>query len=164
MHGWREGVRRAVIAAAVFVATNLPFILWHPADWLEGVTTPLSEPMFPRGAGVIFLGTNGGLPLLPATAYLAMEALCAFICLAVAWRSRRTSPELGVVLALVPLFFAWRSLFSYFFLVPLFAAVAVARMPLGDLTPERAWAAGALTFFALPARRLALVAKRGRAA
>jgi len=164
MHGWREGVRRAAIAAAVFVATNLPFILWHPADWLEGVTTPLSEPMFPRGAGIIFLGTNGGLPLLPATAYLAMEALCALICLAVAWRSRRSSPELGVVLALVPLFFAWRSLFSYFFLVPLFAAVAVARMPLGDLTPERARAAGALTFFALPARRLALVAKRGRAA
>jgi hypothetical protein len=69
-----------------------------------------------------------------------------------------------VVLALVPLFFAWRSLFSYFFLIPLFAAVAVARMPLGDLTPERAQAAGALTLFALPARRLALVARRGRAA
>jgi hypothetical protein len=37
-------------------------------------------------------------------------------------------------------------------------------MPLGDLTPERAQAAGALTLFAVPARRLALVAKRGRAA
>ncbi|MEP6694464.1 MAG: glycosyltransferase 87 family protein [Chloroflexota bacterium] len=164
MHGWREGVRRAAIAAAVFAATNLPFILWHPRDWLEGVTTPISDPMFPRGAGIIFLGTNGGLPLLPSTAYLALEGLCALVCLAVAWRSRRTSPELGVVLALVPLFFAWRSLFSYFFLIPLFAAVAVARMPLGDLTPERARAAGALTLFAIPARRLALVAKRGRAA
>jgi hypothetical protein len=164
MHGWREGVRRATIAAAVFVVTNLPFILWHPADWFEGVTTPLSDPMFPRGAGIIFLGTNGGLPLLPATAYIALEGLCALVCLAVAWRARRTSPELGAVLALVPLFFAWRSLFSYFFLVPLFAAVAVARMPLGDLTPERARAAGALTFFATPVRRLALVARRGRAA
>lgn len=164
MHGWREGLRRSAIAAAVFAATNLPFILWHPADWLEGVMTPLSEPMFPRGAGLIFLGTNGGLPLLPASAYLALEALCALVCLAIAWRARRTSPELGVVLALIPLFFAWRSLFSYFFLVPLFAAVAVARMPLGDLTPERARAAGALTLFALPARRLAVVARRGRAA
>jgi uncharacterized membrane protein len=163
-HGWREGLRRATVAAAVFVATNLPFVLAHPRDWFEGVTTPLSDPMFPRGAGIIFLGTNGGLPLLPASAYLALEGLCAIACLAVAWRSRRTSPELGVVLALVPLFFAWRSLFSYFFLVPLFAAVAVARMPLGDLTPERARAVGALTLFALPARRLALVARRGRAA
>ena len=164
MHGWREGLRRTAISAGVFAATNLPFILWHPADWLEGVMTPLSEPMFPRGAGLVFLGTNGGLPLLPATAYLVLEGLCAIVCLVVAWRSRRTSPELGVVLALVPLFFAWRSLFSYFFLVPLFAAVAVARMPLGDMTAERARAAGALTLFALPARRLALVARRGRAA
>ncbi len=162
-HGWREGLRRAATSAAVFAATNLPFILWHPADWTLGVTTPISEPMFPRGAGIIFLGTNGGLPLLPASAYLALEGLCALACLAVAWRSRRTSPELGVVLALMPLFFAWRSLFSYFFLVPLFAAVAVARMPLGDLTPERAQAAGALTVFALPARRVVLNARRGRA-
>jgi hypothetical protein len=164
MHGWREGLRRAAIAAAVFAATNLPFILWHPMDWFEGVLTPLSEPMFARGSGIIFLGTNGGLPLLPASAYLVLEAVCALVCLAVAWRARRTSPELGVVLALVPLFFAWRSLFSYFFMVPLFAAVAVARMPLGEITPERARAAGALTFFAMPARRLALVVRRGRAA
>jgi Glycosyltransferase family 87 len=164
LHGWREGVRRGAIAVAVFAATNLPFILAHPADWLEGVATPLSEPMFPRGAGIIFLGTNGGLPLLPSVAYLALEGLCAVVCLAVAWRSRRTSPELGVVLALVPLFFAWRSLFSYFFLIPLFAAVAVARMPLGDITPARAQAAGALTLFALPTRRLALLARRRRAA
>ena len=163
-HGWREGLRRAAIAAGVFAATNLPFILWHPADWLIGITTPLSEPMFARGAGIIFLGTNGGLPLLHASVYLALEATCAIVCLAVAWRTRRTSPELGVVLALIPLFFAWRSLFSYFFIVPLLAAAAVARMPLGEITPERARAAGALTLFATPARRLALVARRGRAA
>jgi hypothetical protein len=163
-HGWREGLRRGAIAAAIFAVTNLPFILAHPADWIEGVTTPLSDPMFPRGAGIVFLGTNGGLPLFPSTAYLALEAACALVCIAVAWRSRRTSPELGVVLALVPLFFAWRSLFSYFFLIPLFAAVAVARMPLGELTPERARATGALTLFAIPARRLTLVVRRGRAA
>ncbi len=162
-YGWREGLRRAATSATVFGATNLPFFVSHPGDWFEGVTTPISGPMFPRGAGIIFLGTNGGLPLLPSSAYLAMEGLCAIACVLVAWRSRRTSPELGVVLALLPLFVAWRSLFSYFFLVPLFAAVAVARMPLGDLTPERAQAAGALTLFALPVRRLA-VARRERAA
>jgi hypothetical protein len=163
-HGRREGLRRAAIAAAVFGATNLPFVLWHPGDWLDGIMTPVSEPMFARGAGVIFLATNGGLPLLPSSAYLALEAFCGLACLALAWRSRRTSPELGVMLALAPLFFAWRSLFSYFFLLPLLAATAVARLPLGDITPERARAAGGLTFFALPVRHLALVKKRGRAA
>jgi hypothetical protein len=42
--------------------------------------------------------------------------------------------------------------------------LAIFDQALGDLTPERARAAGALTLFALPARRLAVVARRGRAA
>ncbi|HZP96125.1 MAG TPA: hypothetical protein VFC31_07315 [Candidatus Limnocylindria bacterium] len=150
--GWRTALRQAGVALLVFAATNLPFIAWHPADWLAGVLTPVVAPMFPRGAGIVFLGTSGGFPLLPATAYLAMEALATLVCLAIAWRARRTSPELGIVLAFVPLYFAWRSLFSYFFLLPLFAFAALLRMPLGDLTPQQAQDDGALTLFALPAK------------
>jgi hypothetical protein len=85
-------------------------------------------------------------------AYTAAEAMAGIICLVVAWRSRRTSPELGAVLAIVPLFFAWRSLFSYFFLLPLFALAALARMPLGQLALERARKLGGLTIFAAPSR------------
>jgi hypothetical protein len=108
--------------------------------------------MFARGAGIVFLGTNGGLPLLPASAYFALEAIAMAACLVVAWRGRRTSPELGIALALIPLFFAWRSLFSYFFLLPLFALAAIARMPLGELAFERARKLGGLTIFAAPSR------------
>ncbi len=161
--GWRAGLRQSAVAAAVFVATNLPFVVWHPADWLAGVLTPVLEPMFARGAGIVFLGTNGGLPLLPATAYLAMEAAATVACLLVAWRTRRSSPELGIVLAFVPLYFAWRSLFSYFFLIPLFAFAALVRMPTGDVTAGQARAAGALTLFALP-RALRVIARDERAA
>lgn len=64
---------------------------------------------------------------------------------AIAWRHRRTSPEVGIVLAYLPLFFAWRSLFSYFYLLPLFAAAAVARMPLGALEREVAQRLGAVS-------------------
>jgi hypothetical protein len=74
------------------------------------------------------------------------------ICLVIAWRTRRSSPELGAILAVVPLFFAWRSLFSYFFLLPLFALAAIARMPLGELAFERARKLGGLTIFAAPSR------------
>jgi hypothetical protein len=161
--GWRAAVKHAAIAAAILLATNAPFIAWHPADWLAGVLTPVVEPMFPRGAGLVFLGTNAGFPLLPATAYLAMEGLAMLVCLTVAWRGRRTSPEIGIALALIPLFFAWRSLFSYFFLIPLFAFAGLARMPLGELTVQRAREAGALTLFALPAK-LRTVARGERAA
>jgi hypothetical protein len=128
--GWREAVRRAAIAAGVFVAANLPFVLWDARAWLLGVLTPVIEPMFPRGAGLVFLSTDGGLPLLPIAVYTLLEALAYVACLVVAWRARRTSPELGVVLAVVPLFFGWRSLFSYFFLAPLFALAAVAPIAL----------------------------------
>jgi hypothetical protein len=92
------------------------------------------------------------LPLFPATAYLVLEVVAAVAVVGIAWWRRRASPELGVVLAMVPLFFAWRSLFSYFFLLPLFAAAGVARMPLGEIEPDTAREAGAITVFAIPAR------------
>jgi len=150
--GWRVALRRAAEAAAVFAITNLPFILGDPAAWFRGVSAPVADPMFPRGAGLIFLAIDRVLPLWPPFVYTALEMLAFAVCVVVAWRSRRTSPDLGVVLALVPLFFAYRSLFSYFFLLPLFAFTAIARMPVGELDPEHARAAGAVTLFALPSR------------
>jgi uncharacterized membrane protein len=150
--GWRATARDLAIAAAIFGVTNLPFIVHDPHAWMAGIVTPVVEPMFARGAGLIFLFTNGGLPLLPMLAYSALEAIAGIICLVVAWRTRRTSPELGAILGIVPLFFAWRSLFSYFFLLPLFALAAIARMPLGELALERAPRLGGLTIFAAPSR------------
>jgi hypothetical protein len=150
--GWRAAARDLLIAAGIFAVTNAPFIAHDPAAWLLGVMTPLIEPMFPRGAGLIFLSTNGGAPLMPSIVYAVLEIAAMAISIAVAWRSRRTSPELGVVLAVLPLFFAWRSLFSYFFLLPLFALAAVSRMPLGEPIAARARRLGGLTIFAAPSR------------
>lgn len=155
--GWKHALRRVAEIAAVFLITNLPFVLQDPGAWVRGVSAPLLDPMFPRGAGLIFLAIDNVLPLWPPFVYTALEMIAFAACIAVAWRSRRRSPDLGIVLALVPLFFAYRSLFSYFFLLPLFAFVALARMPVGALEPEHARASGAITLFALPfppARRL----------
>ncbi len=150
--GWREAARRAAIVAAVFVLANAPFVLTAPAAWFAGVTAPLREPMFPRGAGLVFLSTGGVLPLLPPAAYALGEGVVTLALLLVAWRTRRTSPEVGLVLAYVPLFFAWRSLFSYFFLLPLFAAAAIARMPLSVPGPERVERGGAVALVEGPRR------------
>ncbi len=151
--GPKVAVRRAFEIAAVVAVTNLPFVLDNAGAWLRGVSAPVADPMFPRGAGLIFLAIDGVLPLWPPFVYTGLEMTAFAACLAVAWRSRRTSPDLGVVLALVPLFFAYRSLFSYFFLLPLFAFVALARMPVGDLDPEHARRAGAITLFGIPVSR-----------
>ena len=151
--GWRVALRRAGEAVAVFAIANAPFVLHDGGSWLAGVAAPIADPMFPRGAGSIFLVLNGPLPLWPPLAYTAFEVTAFAICVAVAWRARHTSPELGAVLALVPLYFAYRSLFSYFFLLPLFAFAALVRMPLGDLSPELARASGAVTVLAMPTAR-----------
>jgi hypothetical protein len=150
--GWRVALRKSADTFAVFAIANLPFIVADPRAWIAGVTAPVADPMFPRGAGLIFLALNGLVPLWPPLAYTALEVGAYTVCVAVAWRTRRTSPELGVVLALLPLFFAYRSLFSYFFLLPLFAFTALVRMPMGELEPALARACGAVTLFAFPAR------------
>ncbi|MHB8631142.1 MAG: glycosyltransferase 87 family protein [Candidatus Limnocylindria bacterium] len=148
--GWRIALRKGADALAVFAITNLPFVMADPRAWLAGVTAPVVDPMFPRGAGIIFLAVNHLLPLWPPLAYTGLEAAAYGACLALAWRTRRTSPELGVVLATLPLFFAYRSLFSYFFLLPLLAFAGLVRLPAGDLDAGLARAAGAVTPFALP--------------
>jgi hypothetical protein len=150
--GWRAALRKCAAALTVFAITNLPFIVADPRAWLAGVSAPVADAMFPRGAGLIFLTLNDLLPLWSPLAYTALEGAAVAVCVAVAWRTRRTSPELGAVLALVPLFFAYRSLFSYFFLLPLFAFAAFVRMPTGELEPELARASGAVTLFAFPVR------------
>lgn len=143
--------RQAALSATVFVVANLPFVLHDAGAWTSGVLAPLTAPSFPRGAGLIFLATNGVVPLWPAGVYAALEAAAGIAVLVVAWRCRHSSPELGMALAVLPLYLARRSLFSYFFLAPLFAYAALVRLPLGKLGPATARASGALTLFALPA-------------
>lgn len=148
--GPRVAARRMGEAAAVFAVVNLPFVLHDGGAWLAGVLAPVTAPSFPRGAGLIFLATNGLLPLWPAVVYTGLEASAGIVVLVLAWRTRHSSPELGMVLAVLPLYLARRSLFSYFFLAPLFAYAALVRLPLGDLRPALARASGAVTLFALP--------------
>ncbi|MBM4420882.1 MAG: hypothetical protein FJ034_04740 [Chloroflexi bacterium] len=148
--GPRVAARRATVAAAVFLATNLPFALRDPGAWVAGIATPLVAPMFPLGSGaVLLLTTDGLLPLDPRLLNVPL-VLAEVGALAWAWRHRRSDPEMGAVLALAPLFFAPRSLFSYFFLMPLFAAAAIARMPLGGATVESLRRAGGVTLLAMP--------------
>ena len=134
--GKREALLRFAMVCAVFVASNAPFIAGDPAAWVAGVATPMLAPMFARGAGIVLLSTGGLLPLPPSAVYVVAEGIAMVVCLVVAWRARRSAPEVGLVLAFIPLFFAWRSLFSYFFLLPLFAAAAISRMRLDLPDPQ----------------------------
>jgi hypothetical protein len=125
-HSLREASFRLVIAGSVTLAINLPFILWDPTAWLTGVLAPMADPMFPLGVGLVNLSSYHLLPYFPSWSYLALEAAAMAGMLSYYWRICRTCPEAAMLLAVLPLFFAWRSLPTYFSCTafPIFALMA----------------------------------------
>ena len=130
-YGAQEALRRLGVAGVIFLAINLPFILWDPQAWLAGVFAPVADPMFPLGVGLVGLGTTPIFSFLPSSAYAVMEGVAMLLCLVWYWRICRSRPEAAMLLAFVPLFFAWRSLSSYFYCaaLPLLILQMARRLP-----------------------------------
>lgn len=125
--GIRDALLRGGLALALFLTVNLPFIAMDGSAWVAGVLAPLRDPMFPEGAGVIALSVGKLLPFLPHSAYTALEV--AGMIGALLWYVRwgRERPEAAMVLAVAPLFLAWRSLPTYFYFCVLPTALLLAR-------------------------------------
>lgn len=138
--GWRAAVTRLAGAGAIFLAINGPFIVVNPRAWLSGVLAPQVDPMFPLGNGLVRLSLSGLFPLAPAWVYTGLELLAMLACIAWYWRYGKDKPELGFALATLPLFFAWRSLTTYFY----FAA-----LPAFGLLVARQWREGRIAQAAL---------------
>jgi uncharacterized membrane protein len=129
---WRVPVVYLALVVGVFAACNLPFVVWGPRAWADGVLIPFTKPLVADGQGLITLaihGLTGGvvLPLLAlagALVYLAL--LGAFV----VWYPAMKVVWLFVlpVVLLVP----GRSFSGYlidFFPAALVAAVTVAHVP-----------------------------------
>jgi hypothetical protein len=129
-YGLKEMFYRLFIAGSLGLAINLPFVLWNPPAWVAGILAPVADPMFPMGVGLIGLSVTHLLPYLPTWVYTVLEGCAMLGCVVVYWRICRTRPEIAMLLAVLPLFFAWRSLSSYFYCVafPLFVLMA-AKIP-----------------------------------
>ena len=132
--GLKESLRCLAITVGIALAINLPFILWNPHAWATGVLAPIVDPMFPLGDGIISLSINHVLPFFPATVYSALEVGALVLCLAWYWRICQKHPEAAMLLAVIPLFFAWRSLSSYFF----YAAYSLAILMAAKVLPGNA--------------------------
>jgi hypothetical protein len=122
--GPREAIRRAVIAAAVALAVNLPFLVTAPGPFIGSVLAPLLGPLEPDGVGLVRFGMDGIGPLFPRIVYgaLALVAFAALLGAFVRWQRSLTSAPL--VWPFLPLYFAWRSLQNYFVLATLFVLIA----------------------------------------
>jgi Glycosyltransferase family 87 len=128
-YGAKEAIYRLGIAGVIGLAINLPFIAWNPQAWLAGILAPQVDPMFPMGVGLISLSVTHVLPWLPRELYTVMEIVVMLGSLAWYWRICKQAPEAAMLLAVLPLFFAWRSLASYFYCAafPMFALMAARR-------------------------------------
>ncbi len=127
---WRTSPPKSLAAAigiiaAIFFSFNIYFIISDPSLWLQSVASPMAEPMFPLGVGVISLMTGGLINIQTSLLFTIMEVVVLIAGAVWYFRNCRRYPEAGLVLSVLPLFFAWRSLWTYFFYV---AIIILARM------------------------------------
>lgn len=123
--GARNALAVTTIIAGVFVVSNLPFIIRDPGLWVNSVLAPMTDNMFPIGVGIITLVTGGVLDIQSSFAFGILEVTV--LLAAVVWYFFycRRYPHAGLVLAVLPLFFAWRSLWGYFFYIDIVLLAAV---------------------------------------
>ncbi len=127
---WRtQGFRRVAFAtnimAGVFGVMNIYFAIADPAMWAKSLLSPMIEPMFPIGVGLTTAVTTGILNIRSSLPFAGLEILI-FVA-AIVWYARNCKryPHTAPLLSVLPLFFAWRSLWSYFFYVDLIALAAL---------------------------------------
>jgi uncharacterized membrane protein len=113
------------LVAGVFAAFNLPFIIAGPSLWFDSVVSMMRDHLFPSGWGAITLVLQGWVNIQSSLPFTIMEG-AVFIAAAVwYWRNARKYPYLGVILPILPLFFAWRSLWPYFLYVDIILLAVV---------------------------------------
>ena len=107
------------VIAGIFIITNLPFAVGNWQIWFKSVTSPMTDLMFPSGIGLITMVTSGIVKLRSSLPFTFLEAVSFIVAISWYFKYCRKYPQTGPLLAVVPLFFAWRSLFPYFFYVDL---------------------------------------------
>jgi uncharacterized membrane protein len=145
---WRVPALYLGVVVGVFAAFNLPFVIWGPRAWADGLLLPFTKPLVADGQGLVTLAIHGltGGVVLPLLSVAAALAYVAFLAAFVVWY-----PALKVVwLFLLPLVLLvpGRSFSSYlidFFPAALVAATSVVAVPrtvrVDAGAPARRWVA-----------------------
>jgi hypothetical protein len=115
IHGVKRLLPFAGVITGIFAAFNLPFIVSDPGLWLNSLTAPVMDNMFPEGGGIVTLVISGLLNIQSSWIFAVIEILVFLTGIAWYWRNGSHYPYAGPILAIIPLFFAWRSLWTYFY-------------------------------------------------
>lgn len=110
-------LKAAGVVGGVFLAFNLPFIVSNPSVWLNSLISLIKDPFFPSGTGPVVLVIYGYLRFDSPLGFLILEAGAMLAGCVWYWHNARRFPSVGVVLSALPLFFAYRSSWVYFFYV-----------------------------------------------
>ena len=143
--GWRKVLAVAGIIGGVFVAANAWFFVSDPALWVSSILAPVTDKMFPMGVGIITLVSSGLVPIHSGVIFDILE-VGAFV-LAIVWYyfNCHRYPDTAPMLSVLPLFFAWRSLWGYFFYIDIIILASVLINEYGKQPAERLGIAPALT-------------------
>jgi len=101
------------VAAAAFLALNLPFMLWDFSGWLRGVMLPIREGLVPIGSGISLL-TTAGIVDLPKSFYSAATfGVWSVLLIAYMLHFRNLKHGLWLAPAIV-MWFGYRGMQNYF--------------------------------------------------
>ena len=123
--GWKKTSVVILISGGVFLAFNAVFILQDPGLWLSSVLAPMIDKFFPMGVGPVGLVVSGYIQTQSSLVFSLMEITALTLALIWYWRNCLRYPHTGIILAVVPLFFAWRSSWWYFFYFDIILLAAV---------------------------------------
>jgi len=123
--GFKLAVWTSAIAASVFASFNLPFIFMNPGSWYTSVGAPLRDSLFPEGVGLVTIVTSGLVHMTSQTMFSFLEGLAIMLCLIWYYRNCLLYPQTALILATLPLFFAWRSNWNYFYYTDIVLLAAV---------------------------------------
>jgi hypothetical protein len=130
--GGSTALRWCGVALGTFLLPNLPYLIMSPGAWVQSLLLPISEPLFPQGIGIMTLSLGHLVPYAPPIFYAVCELLVlAALPALVLWLQRRRGISLGgavLIVALVPLLFAFRSPPNYFAFAPWLALYAANRI------------------------------------
>ena len=124
--GWRRLGCTLGIAGVVFLAFNLPFAVLDPGLWLSSMAAVITDPLFPLGVGFVSLVSSGLVTVENSLLFNIASVLVLAAGLAWYYRYCRRFPHIGPVLAVLPFFFAWRSMWGYFFMADFIVLACIA--------------------------------------
>ena len=121
---WKASLGGMIIGF-IFFSANLPFIAADPVLWFSSITAPITDNMFPLGAGIISFVTGGVIRIESPLPFTILEIVV--LAAGILWyiRYARRYPHTGLFLAILPLFFAWRSMWDYFYYADIILLAAI---------------------------------------